>query len=201
MLEWLLSLLTKASKPEPQRQAELPPEPQRQAAKTREPTTVRKKAIGGVAAASVLAAILTFTKPWEGVRYKAYRDLAGVPTICVGRTKGVRMGDTATAEQCDAWFKEEVVEFDRAVRQCITREPTPQQEVAFVDIAYNTGVAAFCGSTYVKKFNAGDDYGACEGLLAWDKVRINGQLQRVDWQVRRRNAESTLCKTEVTTNG
>lgn len=152
------------------------------------------KAIGGVATASVLAAIVAFVAPWEGVRTKAYLDIAGVPTICYGHTKGVRMGDTATLEQCDAWLAEEVEEFNRAIRKCITREMTVGQEIGFTDISYNIGIGAFCGSTALKRFNAGDDEGGCEALKMWDKVRVNGQLQRNDWQVRRRAAESALCK-------
>lgn len=156
--------------------------------------TSKGAAIGGVATASVLAAIVAFVAPWEGVRTKAYLDIAGVPTICYGHTKGVRMGDTATLEQCDAWLAEEVEEFNRAIRKCITREMTVGQEIGFTDISYNIGIGAFCGSTALKRFNAGDDEGGCEALKMWDKVRVNGQLQRNDWQVRRRAAESALCK-------
>lgn len=156
--------------------------------------TGKGAAIGGVATASVLAAIVAFVAPWEGVRTKAYLDIAGVPTICYGHTKGVRMGDTATLEQCDAWLAEEVEEFNRAIRKCITREMTVGQEIGFTDISYNIGIGAFCGSTALKRFNAGDDEGGCEALKMWDKVRVNGQLQRNDWQVKRRAAESALCK-------
>ena len=198
MFKWLLNLLMKAP------EVKTPKAPAKVAvAVAIAPRTgeyipspsKRAKAIGGVSIAAVAAAAL-FIAPWEGVRYKAYRDIAGVPTICYGRTKDVKMTDTATPEQCDKWFLEELEEFNRAVRKCLTREPTLNQEVAFVDLAYNTGVTAFCNATYLKKFNAGDDYAACEGLLAWDKVRINGQLQRIDWQVRRRNAGAALCKQE-----
>ena len=111
-----------------------------------------------------------------------------------GHTTGVRMGDTATLEQCDAWLAEEVEEFNRAIRKCITREMTVGQEIGFTDISYNIGIGAFCGSTALKRFNAGDDEGGCEALKMWDKVRVNGQLQRNDWQVKRRAAESALCK-------
>jgi len=156
--------------------------------------TGKGAAIGGVATASVLAAIVAFVAPWEGVRTKAYLDIAGVPTICYGHTKDVRMGDTATLAQCDAWLAEEVEEFNRAIRKCITREMTVGQEIGFTDISYNVGIGAFCGSTALKRFNAGDDEGGCEALKMWDKVRVNGQLQRNDWQVKRRAAESALCK-------
>jgi len=147
-------------------------------------------AIGGVASASVLAAIVAFVAPWEGVRTKAYLDIAGVPTICYGHTKGVRMGDTATLAQCDAWLAEEVEEFSRGVRQCVTREITHNQEVSFVAISYNIGIHAFCNSTAVRRFNSGDDEGACEALEMWN--RAGGAV--VKGLINRRAAESALCK-------
>lgn len=149
-----------------------------------------RKAIGGVAGAAVIAAIVAFVQPWEGRRYVAYQDIVGVWTICDGRTKDVHPGDTATPEQCDAWTAEEVTAFDRGVRQCVTREITPNQEVSFVSISYNIGLQAFCNSTAVKRFNSGDDDGACDALQMWN--RAGGVV--VKGLVNRRTAESVLCK-------
>ena len=58
-------------------------------------------AIGGVAGAATIAAIVAFIGPWEGRRYTAYQDIVGVWTICEGHTKGVKAGDVATDAQCD----------------------------------------------------------------------------------------------------
>ena len=38
---------------------------------------------------------------------------------------------------------------------------------AYNSLAYNIGTGAFCGSTLVKKSNAGDYAGACEEFLRW----------------------------------
>ncbi|SFM41507.1 glycoside hydrolase family protein [Methylobacterium pseudosasicola] len=37
---------------------------------------------------------------FEGMRTKAYRDGGGVPTVCVGETKGARMGMKFTIAEC-----------------------------------------------------------------------------------------------------
>ena len=148
-----------------------------------------RKAIGGVAAASVIAAIVAFIGPWEGRRYVAYQDIVGVWTICDGHTKGVKQGDTATDAQCDEMAAQDVAEHNAGIRQCITR-PMPQNvEIAFTSLAFNVGVRAFCGSTALRKYNAGDDTGACEAMNLW--IKAGGKT--VNGLVNRRQAESALC--------
>ncbi len=150
----------------------------------------RRKAIGGVAAASVIAAIVAFVQPWEGRRYVAYQDIVGVWTICDGHTKGVKAGDIADDAQCDAMAAQDVAEHNAGIRQCITR-PMPQNvEIAFTSLAFNVGVGAFCGSTALRKYNAGDDAGACEAMNLWNKA--GGRV--IKGLVNRRAAESALCK-------
>ena len=149
-----------------------------------------KKAIGGVAGATVIAAIVAFIGPWEGRRYVAYQDIVGIWTICDGHTKGVKQGDTATDAQCDEMAAQDVAEHNAGIRQCITR-PMPQNvEIAFTSLAFNVGVGAFCGSTALRRYNAGDDAGACEAMNLWNKA--GGRV--VKGLVNRRAAESALCK-------
>ena len=50
--------------------------------------------------AKVAALAIAIAAPAEGLRQVAYRDPVGITTICFGSTKGVKMGDTATFEQC-----------------------------------------------------------------------------------------------------
>ena len=147
-------------------------------------------AIGGVAGAATIAAIVAFIGPWEGRRYTAYQDIVGVWTICEGHTKGVKAGDVATDAQCDEMAAQDVAEHNAGIRACITR-PMPQNvEIAFTSLAFNAGVGAFCGSTALKRYNAGDDTGACDALNMW--VRAGGKV--VKGLVNRRAAESALCK-------
>lgn len=146
-------------------------------------------AIGGVATATVIAAIVAFIGPWEGRRYVAYQDIVGVWTICDGHTKGVKQGDTADDAKCDQFAAEDVAEHNAGIRQCITREMSPPQEIALTSLAFNAGVGAVCGSTAVKRFNAGDDSGACEAIKLWNKA--GGKV--IKGLVNRRQAESDLC--------
>jgi len=147
-------------------------------------------AIGGVAGAATIAAIVAFIGPWEGRRYTAYQDIVGVWTICEGHTKGVKDGDVATDAQCDEMAAQDVAEHNAGIRACITR-PMPQNvEIAFTSLAFNAGVGAFCGSTALRRYNAGDDSGACDALNMW--VRAGGKV--VKGLVNRRAAESALCK-------
>jgi GH24 family phage-related lysozyme (muramidase) len=71
---------------------------------------------------------------------------------------------------------------------------TPEQEIAFSDFFFNFGETKVCDSSPVRNFNAGNDVAACETFRLWDKVRINGRLEQNAWQVKRRAAESALCK-------
>ena len=151
-------------------------------------------AIGGVAGAATIAAIVAFIGPWEGRRYVAYQDIVGVWTICEGHTKGVKAGDVATDAQCDEMAAQDVAEHNAGIRACITR-PMPQNvEVAFTSLAFNVGVGAFCGSTALRRYNAGDDSGACDALNMWNKA--GGRVVR--GLVNRRAAESALCKKDST---
>ena len=152
--------------------------------------TAKGAAIGGVAGAAVIAAIVAFVGPWEGRRYEAYQDIVGVWTICEGHTKNVKAGDVANDAQCDAMTAQDVAEHNAGIRACITR-PMPQNvEVAFTSLAFNVGVGAFCGSTALRRYNAGDDDGACDALTLWNKA--GGKVVR--GLVNRRAAESALCK-------
>ena len=149
-----------------------------------------RKAIGGVAGAAVIAAIVAFIGPWEGRRYVAYQDIVGVWTICEGHTKGVKPGDTATDLQCDEMAAQDVAEHNAGIRQCVTRQMPQNVEIAFTSLAFNVGVGAFCGSTALRKYNAGDDTGACEAMNLWNQA--GGRV--VKGLVNRRAAESALCK-------
>jgi len=45
----------------------------------------------------------------EGVSTKAYLDVAGAPTIWLGQTSGVRIGDTATMDECKTMLGDALV--------------------------------------------------------------------------------------------
>lgn len=146
-----------------------------------------------VGAAAGIAAALAI--PAEGLRQVAYRDPVGIPTICFGSTKGVRMGDTATVEQCRAMLTREMLEAVDQVDRC---QPGLPVEVlaAFADAAYNIGPAVACDtarSTAARRLAAGDWRGACAELPRWNKARVAGVMVELPGLTKRRAAEREVC--------
>ncbi len=136
-----------------------------------------------------LAIAIAVVGAYEGLSLKAYPDIVGVPTICYGETKNVKLGQTATKEDCDSQLSARLIEFNQGVESCITRPLRDNERVAFVSLAYNIGVGAFCQSTVVRRFNAGDKAGACDAILMWN--RAGGKV--VQGLVNRRVKEREMC--------
>lgn len=157
-----------------------------------------RKSEAGIIAAAVVALALPLVQLWEGRSLVAYRDIAGIPTICDGETRGVKMGDRATPAECDAMTEEAVAEFEAAIRPCLPRSLPTETRAAFVVTAYNIGADAFCKSSMARRASAGDLRGACDALLMWNKAKVNGKLQPVRGLTSRRTAERALCLRGVT---
>lgn len=131
---------------------------------------------------------------FEGLRTSTYFDVGGVPTACFGETKGIRVGDKFTVEQCKQMLGDRIEkDFGPGVDRCVQHELPPARKAAYVSIAYNIGIAAFCGSTIVKKENAGDPAGACDAMLKWTKIRVAGVLVTSRGLTNRRAQERELC--------
>ncbi len=141
---------------------------------------------GLLAAAACIAA-------FEGLRTAAYLDPVGIPTICFGETKGVKMGHTATPEQCKEMLGNRVVEFDNAVVRCIGYAPAPGPRAAFVSLAYNIGEPKFCGSTLARLARDGEIEQACQQLDRW--VYAKGVV--LPGLVKRRAEEKQLCLSSI----
>lgn len=145
---------------------------------------------GSVAALATTVALLT---QLEGVRTVAYQDIVGVWTICAGETRGVRSGDTATTQQCDAMLAKAIVEFEDGLDECLNVPSgvkyRDEWKIAVVSWSYNVGLGAACKSTLVRKANAGDLRGACNELPRWN--RAGGRI--IKGLVNRRVTERKLC--------
>lgn len=144
-------------------------------------------AIVGTAAA---IALLVLTPKFEGTKLASYKDLGGVITYCTGATEDAQWGKTYTPEQCRAQLDRDLERHAAGVMACVHVPLSDGARVAFVDAAFNIGVAAFCGSSMARKANAGDMPGACDALLMWDKV--GGKA--VAGLTRRRQAEREICR-------
>lgn len=149
--------------------------------------------------AQTLEIAVPFVAEREGMRLEAYLDIVGVPTICAGSTRGVRLGQRKTLAECLALLRAEVAEYRRGLHRYFTAETIaarlpPPRDAAFTSLAYNIGIGAAGRSTATKRLNAGDVAGACEAITWWNKAG----KRVVRGLVLRRSAERDLCMQGVT---
>lgn len=140
-------------------------------------------------AAGWLACCIAVVGGFEGLRTVAYRDPVGIPTICFGETRGVRMGDRATVPECKEMLGERLLEFSNAVDSCLHHPLTDGQRVAFVSLAYNIGTGAFCRSSVAAYARRGEMAAACEAIMRFryaKGVPLPGLT-------RRRKEERAIC--------
>jgi len=131
---------------------------------------------------------LDLIKQFEGVRYEAYQDVAGIWTIGYGHTAGVKQGDTCDATTADAWLQADTAFAVDAVNRLVTQPVSQNQFDALVDFTFNCGVGAFERSTLLRRLNAGDYDSAADEFPRWSfaaGVHVKGLL-------RRREAERNL---------
>lgn len=149
-----------------------------------------KRGLAAIVGAVSAAALLTLTPSFEGTRRTTYKDLGGILTYCTGATEDAQWGKTYTPEQCRAQLDRDLERHAEGISRCIHMDKlTDGQKTAYVDAAFNIGVAAFCGSSMARKTNAGDMRGGCDALLMWN--RVGGK--EIAGLTRRRQAERELC--------
>lgn len=165
------------------------------------PSPLPEKRATGRKAAAACAIAVACAAPFEGLRTLAYRDPVGIPTICFGSIRGVKMGDKKTPEECTAMLNSEMLEYSTKIEQCLPEglyNDMPENMIgAYSSAAYNVGIRLVCDpkfSTLARRLHSGsatvDD---CKELLKWDKARIAGQLVSLPGLTRRRQAEYELC--------
>ncbi len=131
----------------------------------------------------------------EAFRPVAYKDSVGVSTIGYGSTEGVKMGDKITPERALIRLLKDAEKFGAGIQRCVTVPLFQHEFDAYVSLAYNIGISAFCNSTLVKLLNQGDYVGACLQILRWDKA--GGRV--LPGLTTRRQAELRQCQGEGTT--
>lgn len=141
--------------------------------------------------AAITAAVVALVGGFEGLRTTAYRDPIGIPTICFGETKGVRMGQVKTSAECEAMLAGSLIEHEAEMRAALVRPDALPDKVygSFLSLEYNIGQRNFRYSTLVRRANAGDLRGACNEIPRWNKA--GGKV----WAglTRRRLAEQKMC--------
>jgi lysozyme len=139
----------------------------------------------GIAFAAALALVVAF----EGLRRVAYPDPVGIPTICYGHTAGVRLGDTATLQECDGMADADLAAVFAAINTEIKQELPPEVLGATASFCYNVGMTACARSTMFRHLKAGNFRAACNELPRW----VYAKGRKLNGLVRRREAERQLC--------
>lgn len=103
----------------------------------------------------------------EGSSSKAYLDAVQIPTICVGSTRNVKLGDVATADECAFRLRIDSEVAASAVRSAVHHKLTQEQFDALTSLTFNVGSKALHNSTLVRKANAGDCVGAGAEFNRW----------------------------------
>ena len=141
-----------------------------------------KRYAGGIALATSLLV------GFEGVRTVAYYDPVGIPTVCMGETRGVKIGDVYTLDQCKAMANGRVAEFAAGVEKALKVKVSDKTFASFVSFTYNLGLGVFTNKI-APMVNAGNTVGACKRMGLYTMahgITLPGL-------VKRRQEEVALC--------
>lgn len=125
-------------------------------------------------AAAAFGVAVALTSPLleeiEGVRYKPYKDIAGVWTVCAGITgPDVILGKTYTKKECDALLDKHIQVAKKEVDKQVKVDIPDSMRAAMYSFTYNAGTGAFRNSTMLKLINNGRYMEACDQLWRWTK--------------------------------
>lgn len=144
---------------------------------------------------------IALIKEFEGLRTEAYKCPAGVWTIGYGHTAAaghppVRQGDRITATQAEAILIRDLGQYERAVSAAVKRPLNQGQFDACVSLCFNIGIAAFNGSTVVRRIRAGRMSEVPAAFMMWNKAKDpkTGQSVELAGLTRRRRAETALWR-------
>ena len=148
--------------------------------------------------ATFISIAANFIGGMEGKENTPYKDPVGVLTVCYGHTGNIEKRRYSD-EECLALLEKDVAAHAKAL-DCIHTPLQPREQLAFISLAFNIGVAKFCGgsgyktSTVVKKANSGDMPGACAAMSAWRNGCKAGKCSPLPGLVKRRAVERAVCE-------
>lgn len=131
-------------------------------------------------------------RSFEGLELKAYLCPAGVLTIGIGHTKGVKKGDVITEKKAYELLEEDIKPIEEYLNKLNVCN-TQGEFDALVDFIFNLGVGNFKSSTlykYIKQKKT--DKEICDQLMRW--VYAGGK--KLSGLVKRREAECDLWMSE-----
>lgn len=133
---------------------------------------------------------LNLLKTFEGLKLKAYQDVAGICTIGYGHTgKDVYPGLEITEEQACNLLSHDLELVEAGVTRLVKMPINANQFSAFVCFSYNVGLGAFQASTLLKLFN--ENKNCSEEFLKW--IKSDGKV--IEGLLARRLAERRLFLT------
>ena len=125
---------------------------------------------------------------FEGCKLTAYKCPAGVWTIGVGHTKGVKQGQTITKAQAISLLKGDLLPCENYVNNLGVCK-TQAEFDAIVDFAFNLGTAALGRSTLLKYIRQGQpEQYIREEFGKWVNskgMRLKGLVIRRQWEADR----------------
>jgi lysozyme len=127
-------------------------------------------------------------RQFEGCQLQAYRCPAGIPTIAVGHTRGVKMGDRCSVQQADVWLTQDLEDAEAAVESLVQVPLAQEQFDALVSFTFNLGHARLAESTLLILLNKGSYRAAAEQFDRW----VNSAGVKLKGLVDRRAAEKAL---------
>ncbi len=132
----------------------------------------------------------------EGCRVKAYQCSADRWTAGMGHTEGITASTVLTEQQVAEFFVKDIASAEKIVKKRIKKKPSQAEYDMMVSFVFNLGAGNFATSTLLKKFNQGDNQGACTQYPRW--VYVNGKDCRVaesgcEGIPKRRDKEMNIC--------
>ena len=132
-------------------------------------------------------------KSFEGFRARATQLPSGQWIVGYGHTKGARPGLRVRREDAELVLRHhDLRPIEELIGDRVLTPLTQNEFDALVSFAFNIGPDAFLESNVLALLNAGERLQAAEGMTAWRKGRVDGEVRVIDALVRRRVAEMAL---------
>ena len=132
--------------------------------------SLRTKVIAALTGATMLGGAITgVIQHNEGLSLTAYKDSAGVPTICYGETNGVKMGQRATLDDCQKQLIQSAGEHAKAL-DGLPMQLSDVSLLGVLDFTYNIGVSGFNGSAVKRHLKSLDYAAAGKAVLDWHNI-------------------------------
>ena len=129
----------------------------------------------------------------EGCNRVAYKDVAGIPTIGVGSTTGVVPGTIITDDEVGRRLASDIKQAESCFRRRVKVDVTQSEYDAWVSFIFNKGCGAFSDSSALKLLNQGRHTEACQSMLLWNKITVNGKKVFSKGVYNRSLKDSQLC--------